>query len=113
VQEPVALPAPPVRAAFADQEGFEEAMGFWHSRICSLKDMAGVTRAAPKLAVDPSPVRIKPIDPHSSTAFCGKRQSSTWTTRRDLSPNEPCRQVATQQTLSLPVPLSRTSKEQA
>jgi hypothetical protein len=48
------LPAPPVRAAFADQESFEEAMGFCHSRIVSLNGMAGMTRPAPGLTIDPS-----------------------------------------------------------
>lgn len=41
------LPPAPAREAFSSQEDFEEAMGFWQSRVGRLKGMRGVTLTVP------------------------------------------------------------------
>jgi hypothetical protein len=38
---------PPRREEFQTQEEFEEALGFWNSRIGRLRGMAGVKKSAP------------------------------------------------------------------
>jgi hypothetical protein len=41
------LPSQPQRQDFPTQEAFEEALGFWYSRVGRLSGMRGVKRTAP------------------------------------------------------------------
>ena len=56
------LPEAPSRADFPDQESFEEALGFWQSRVGRIKAMAARRADSTRASKSPARTRGTPAD---------------------------------------------------